>query len=85
MALCYALAAELARPVVCEYLTLTKAHAALLATTLRAKRLGQLGDYDVRDVYRMQQHLLGLHIKRQAMEHAMAEQREWLAQRRRHG
>ena len=81
MAHCYALAAELARPVVCEYLTLTKAHAALLATTLRAKRLGQLGYYDVRDVYRMQQHLLGLHIQRQARERALAEQHAVMAAR----
>jgi hypothetical protein len=80
----YALAAELALPVVYDYLTLTEAHATLLGTTLRAKRLGQLGDYDVREVYQMQQHLLGLHIKRQTMERAIAEQQEWL-RRRRHG
>jgi hypothetical protein len=63
MAHAYALAAELARPVARGYLTLTEAHTAMLTGTVAAERLGKLGRYKAVDVYRLQQHILGLRLE----------------------
>jgi hypothetical protein len=73
MAHAYALAAELAQPVARGYLTLTEAHSSLLATLLRADRDCALDGYDVRDVYRGLQHILGLHLDRALTRRAIAE------------
>lgn len=70
MAHAYALAAELAQPVARGYLSLTDAHAILVASTFSAERCGQLAPYLATDVYRLQQHLLGLHLER--LEHRRA-------------
>jgi hypothetical protein len=75
MAHAYAIAAELARPVARGYLTLTAAHTALLAGTVRAERLGKLAPYKAADVYRLQQHILGLHLDRLMAKRAVAEGR----------
>ena len=75
MARAYALAAELAKPVARGYLTLTKAHTALLATTVRAERLGELGPYAATDVFRLQKHILGLHLDQLIAKRAVAEGR----------
>lgn len=69
----YDLAAELARPVARGYLSLSHAHAALLAAALAQQRLGS--PYDAHDVYRGLQHVLGLHLERLERRRAVAEMR----------
>ena len=75
MAHAYALAAELANPVARGYLSLTAAHTALLTGTVRAERLGKLAPYKAADVYRLQQHILGMHLDRLMARRAIAESR----------
>lgn len=71
MAALYPLAESLVRPVTRGYLTLTDAHASLLAGTLRAKRCGM--PYDVRAVYRGLQHILGLRLAAEDRRRALCE------------
>ena len=73
MAHAYALAAELAQPVARGDLTLTEAHASLLATTLRAVRAGNLAPANILHAYKLQQHVLGLHLEQLEHKRAVAE------------
>jgi hypothetical protein len=81
----YALPAELARPVALGYLSRSDALGEMLGGTLAADRRDQLNGYEPTDVFKLQRHLFFQHLKRLTVERAIAEQREWLAQRRRHG
>jgi hypothetical protein len=71
----YALARELAKPVARGHLTLTEAHASLLATALQASRTGQLGGYDPGDTFRGLRHVLGLHLEAEQRRRALTEGR----------
>jgi hypothetical protein len=75
MAHAYALAAELANPVARGYLPLCHAYAALLASTVRAERLGELGPYKATDVFGLQKHILGLHLDQLMAKRAVTEGR----------
>ena len=75
MAHAYALAAELAKPVARGHMPLSHAYAALLATTVRAERRGELGTYKAPDVFRLQKHILGLHLDRLIAKRAVTEGR----------
>jgi hypothetical protein len=75
MAHAYAIAAELANPVARGYLTITTAHAEMLLSTARAERLGELGPYTAIDVFRLQKHILGLHLDQLMAKRAIAEGR----------
>jgi hypothetical protein len=75
MACAYALAAELANPVARGYLTLTTAHTEMLLSTVRAERLGELGPYKATDVFRLQKHILGLHLERLETQQAVTAMR----------
>ena len=70
----YPLAKELARPVARGYLTLTEAHAELLLAACQAVRSG----YPITDVpfiWRLQRHVLGLHLEAEERRRDMAEAR----------
>jgi hypothetical protein len=71
----YALAAELAQPVVRGHLPLAHAYAAMLASTVAAERLGELAPYKAPDVYRLQRHLLGQRLQRLETRRAITEMR----------
>ena len=71
----YALAVELAQPVARGYLPLAHAYAAMLASTVRAERLGELTPYTAADVFRLQKHLLGQHLDRLETRRAITESR----------
>ena len=71
----YALAAELAKPVALGDLSLTDAHAEMLLSTARSERLGELGQYTCPNVFRLQQHILGLHLERLETQRAGVEGR----------
>jgi len=58
----YPLAKELARPVARGYLTLTEAHAELLLAACLAVRAGY-SDQDAAGIWRLQRHVLGLHLE----------------------
>jgi hypothetical protein len=75
MAHAYALARELAQPVARGYLSLTEAHIALLTGSVRAERRGELAPFKAADVFRLQRHLLGLHLERLMSKRDIAEMR----------
>jgi len=70
----YQMAASLARPVARGYITRTEADAALLASTLAAKRRGKL-PYEVRDVFGGLRHILDLHLEKERVRRMLTEQR----------
>ena len=69
----YQMAASLARPVARGYITRTEADAALLASTLAAKRRGMT--YEVRDVFGGLRHILDLHLEKERVRRMLTEQR----------
>ena len=68
----YPLAKELARPVARGYLTLTEAHAELLLAACQAVRRGY-PDHDVAGIWRLQRHVLGLHLEAEERRRDLAE------------
>lgn len=71
----YDLAAELAQPVARGYMPLAHAHVAMLASTVRAERRGELAPHRAVDVFRLQKHILGQHLDRLMARRAVAEGR----------
>jgi len=70
----YPLAKELARPVARGYLTLTEAHAELLLAACQAVRAGY-PDQDAAGIWRLQRHVLGLHLEAEERRRDLAEAR----------
>ena len=70
----YPLAAELARPVARGWLTLTDAHIALLLAACQAVRNGYQ-DQDAAGIWRLQRHVLGLHLEAEERRRDLAEAR----------
>ena len=68
----YPLAKELARPVARGWLTLTEAHIALLHATLDAVTHGYQ-DQDVLGIWKLQRHVLGLHLEAEERRRDLAE------------
>ena len=70
----YPLAAALARPVARGYLTLTEAHAELLLAACHAVRDGY-PDHDAAGIWRLQRHVLRLHLEAEERRRDLAEAR----------